>query len=204
MTFDTRLHSENLNEFERLHRAFLLLNIALGKKGRGESFENTSVSTSVTLVDLFAVRRRFGAKSVGWKLIDHLLKQTAESPRDEDGNTLLHIEAEVGKVDQSDDIAVHLHYPLQMLLKKFPCDLKVHNNLGELPFDLMIKTDRDWFSGIATLVGRYPQAATAWLEKIESPELMLPILLSKVGNHCDNATMFQLLRSFPEFADYHT
>ena len=203
MTYNADLHSEEMDEFERLHRAFLLLSIAVGKNGRGESFRNgRGVSTSLTLVDLFTARRRYGAKAVGWKLIHFLLKKCTESPRDEDGNTLVHIEAGVREVARHAD-RLHLYCPLQMLLRKFPDDIRVNNNVGELPFDLMIKTNRHWLSGTATLISRYPQALTAWLERQESPEVLLPNLLRKVTHYCGIATTLQLLQSLPKFADYH-
>ena len=200
--------------FERLHRAFLLVGVALGRCINGESWNDEGVSTSISLLDLLSLRRKFGSECVALELLDHVLETTVEPSVDADGNTPLHIEVAVSQTPSQGEIKLrpfgaeertknHLLSVLRRLIDAFPSHLTSFNDAGELPFDVMIKSDRSWDSGIALIVEEYPDALTAWLERQKSPEHLLPALLEKVTQHCGIATTFQLLRNMPKFAAYY-
>jgi hypothetical protein len=197
--------------FERLHRAFLLVSVALGRGVDGESWNDEGVSTSTSLLDLLSVRRRFGPEYVAGELISVLTETPVSSSTNAHGNTPLHIEAGVSQRPSGGErklrpfgaeerIKNHLLFVLKSLIEAFPTNIFSLNGAGELPFDVMIKSGRGWDSGIAVLVEEYPQAVTAWLERQKSPEHLLPHLLEKVSQHCGITTTLQLLRSIP---DYH-
>ena len=199
--------------FERLHRAFLLAGVALGRCINGEIWNEEGVTTSISLLDLLSLRRKFGSEYVAGELLDHVLETTAESSVDADGNTPLHIEVAVSQTPSRGEVKLrpfgaeertknHLLSVLGRLIEVFPTNLSTFNDAGELPFDVMIKSDRSWDSGIALVVKECPEAVTAWLERQKSPEHLLPALLEKVSQHCGIATTFQLLRNIPKFAAY--
>ena len=144
------------------------------------------------------------------ELINHVLEtaRALPSPVDAEGNTPLHIEVAVsqGSAERRKKhflLTVNLLTVLGMIIDAFPTNLSTFNDAGELPFDVMIRSDRSWASGIAVVVKEYPQALTAWLERQKSAEHLLPALLKKVSKHCGIATTFHLLRNMPKFAAYH-
>ena len=196
--------------YERLHRAFLLVSVALGRSVNGESGDEDGVTTSISLLDLLSLRRKFGSEYVALELINHVLEtaRALPSPVDAEGNTPLHIEVAVsqGSAERRKKhflLTVNLLTVLGMIIDAFPTNLSTFNDAGELPFDVMIRSDRSWASGIAVVVKEYPQALTAWLERQKSAEHLLPALLKKVSKHCGIATTFHLLRNMPKFAAYH-
>ena len=199
---------------ERLHRAFFLVAVALDRNVDAELWNDDGVSTSLSLLDILSFRRKFGSEFVVGEVIWFLMDMTLTSPLDPDGNTPLHIEAAVSQRPSRGEIKLrpfgveartknHLCGVLTRLIEAFPTNIATSNNEGELPFDVMIKSDRGWESGIAILIERYPQALLAWLERQKSPELLLPPLLQKITRHCGLATALILLQHFPKFADYH-
>jgi len=200
--------------FERLHRAFLLVGVALGRCSTGESWNDEGVTTSISLLDLLSLRRKFGSEYVAGELLDHVTETTAESSVDADGNTPLHIEVAVSQTPSRGEVKLrpfgaeertknHLLSILRRLIEVYPTNFTSFNDAGELPFDVMIKSDRSWDSGIALIVKKCPEAVTAWLERQNSPERLLPTLLENVTQHCGIATTFQLLRNMPKVAAYY-
>lgn len=138
---------------ERLHRAFLLVAAALGRNGDTELWNDGGVSTSVSLLDLLSFRRKFGSEFVVGELLSFLIDVSLTSPLDPDGNTPLHIEAAVSQRPSRGEIKLrpfgvetrtknHLRSVLTSLTEAFPTNIATSNNAGELPFDVIIKSDR--------------------------------------------------------------
>ena len=206
---------EHVFEYEeRLHRAFLLVAVALGRNVDAEVWNYDGVTTSVSLLDLLSFRRKFGSEFVVGGLIWFLMDAILTSPVDPDGNTPLHIEAAVSQRPSRGEIKLrplgveertknHLRDVLTSLIEAFPTNIATSNNAGELPFDVIIKSDRGWESGIAILVERHPEALLAWLERQEFSELLLPALLQKITQYCGVATALHILQNLPKCVDYH-